>query len=45
MRNYPSAHNHYAAFLAHYPDHPLAEEATRGLVKIEQLEAGASDKN
>jgi len=45
MRNYPAAHNHYSAFLAHYPDHPLAEEATRALVKIEQLEAGASDKN
>ena len=45
MRNYQSAHHHYTAFLAHYPDHPLAEEATRTLVKIEQLEAGASDKN
>ena len=45
MGNYQSARNHYAAFLAHYPDHPLAEEATRTLVKIEQLEAGASDKN
>ena len=45
MRNYRSAHNHYAAFLAHYPDHPLAAEATRSLVKIEQLEAGASDKH
>ena len=45
MRNYQSAHHHYAAFLAHYPDHPLAEEATRRLVKIEQLEAGTSDKN
>ena len=45
MRNYQSAHNHYAAFLARYPDHPLAEEATRGLAKIEQLGAGTSDKN
>jgi len=45
MRNYQSAHNHYAAFLAHYPDHPLAGEAGKALVKIEQLEAGASDKN
>jgi len=45
MRNYPSAHNHYAAFLDHYPDHQLAEEATRRLVKIEQLGSGASDEN
>jgi TolA-binding protein len=45
MGNYPSAHDHYRTFLAHYPDHPLAEEAARGLVKIEQLEAGTSDKN
>jgi TolA-binding protein len=45
MRNYPSARNHYADFLAHYPDHPLAEEATRALVNMEQLGAGASDKN
>jgi TolA-binding protein len=45
MGNYPSAHDHYRAFLAHYPNHPLAEEAARGLVKIEQLEAGTSDKN
>ena len=45
MHNYSSAHNHYAAFLDHYPDHPLAEEATRGLVKIEQIGSGASDEN
>ena len=45
MRNYPAARNHFADFLAHYPDHPLAEEATRALVNMEQLGTGASDKN
>ena len=45
MHNYPSARNHYTDFLAHYPDHPLAEEATRALVNIEQLGTGASDEN
>lgn len=45
MRNYQSAHNHYAAFLAHYPDHPLAEQAIRALVKIERLGSGAPDGN
>jgi TolA-binding protein len=45
MRNYPSAHHHYAAFLAHYPDHPLAEQATRALMKIEQLGPVPPDGN
>jgi TolA-binding protein len=45
MRNYQSAHSHYTAFLAHYPDHPLAEQATRALVNIERLGTGAPDGN
>ena len=45
MGNYPAARNHYADFLDHYPDHPLAEEATRALVNMEQFGASPSDKN
>ena len=45
MRNYPAARNHYADFLARYPDHPLAEEATRALANMKQPGAGASEKN
>ena len=45
MRDYQSARQHYTAFLARYPDHPLAQEATRALVTIEEIGPGTPDEN
>ena len=38
--DYPSALDHYRAFLSYFPHHPLTQKASRAIVEIESILAG-----